>query len=69
MYVYRGGGCKAKNESKERPVWKVVKNDMKGLGLASVDALDWRMKIVGDTSDPGLPGAHWDFSQDKQIYK
>ena len=47
------GGCKAKREVKEDLVGllEVVRNDMKGLGLASVDALDhraWRRKIVGD---------------------
>ena len=33
MQVYGGGGCKAKRD-------EVVRNDMKELGLASVDALD-----------------------------
>ena len=41
----QGGG-------QERPDWKVVRNDMEGLGLASVDTLGshaWRRKIVGGT--------------------
>ena len=36
-----------------RKTWlEVVKNDLKGLGLASVNALDrhaWKRKIVGNT--------------------
>ena len=43
----------ARPRGRTRKTWlEMVKNDMKGLGSASVDALDhyaWRRKIVGDT--------------------
>ena len=43
----------ARPRERPRKTWlEVVRNDMKELGLASVDALDhhaWKRKIVGDT--------------------
>ena len=47
-HEYGGGGFKARGRSG----WKGLKNDMKGLGLASTDAQDphaWRRKTVRDT--------------------
>ena len=46
---------------------------MKGLGLASVDALDrhaWKRKTLWEIhADPGLSGAPWDSSQGEQAIK
>ena len=53
----------------ERPDLKVVKNDMKGLGLARADALGrhiWKRRIVGIRVCLMLP---WDSSQDEQAVK
>ena len=48
----------ARPRMRPRSNWlEVVKNDMKGLDLASVDT-----EIVGDMVNPGLPGAPWDSS-------
>ena len=51
MYVYGGGGCKAKSEA--RKIWlEVVTNDTEGLGLAGADALDllWWMRKIMESS-------------------
>ena len=49
IHVFGGGVCKVKREAK---TWlEMVRKDMKGSGLASVDALDnhtWKRKTVGD---------------------
>ena len=49
MHVYGSGWCKV--IGRPRKTWlEVVKNDMKGLGLASADALNhfaWRRTTVG----------------------
>ena len=51
MYMeVEGARCNVKREAKK----DLVGSDMKGLGLASVVALD-RRKIVRDSADPGLP--------------
>ena len=51
MYVEEVEG--ARPRGRPRKTWlELVKNDMKGLGVARADALDchaWSMKIVGDT--------------------
>ena len=62
MYMEVWNEGKAKREAKKDLVGlEVVKNDMKGLGLASADALDccaWKWRIC---ADPGLRGAHLGF--------
>ena len=47
---------------------EVVEDDMKGLGLASADALNlhaWVGRLEGTCADPGLPGAPWNSSKDE----
>jgi hypothetical protein len=62
--IGRGNACvwrwrvQSQVGSQERPELEVVRNDMKGLGLArDLNHHAWMRKISGDSTDPGLPGA------------